>query len=55
MREELERVLKLHGANIVSDPKANIDYILVGFKPGSKLEKAKVHKITELSFLKNYS
>ena len=50
-REELESVLKFNGFSVKNDPIDDLDYIIVGFKPGSKLEKAKNFKIKEIGFL----
>lgn len=50
-REELESVLKFNGFSVKNDPSDDLDYILVGFKPGSKLEKAKNFEIKEIDFL----
>ena len=40
-RQELEKLIQNHGGRIVSGVSASLDYLVVGEKPGSKLEKAR--------------
>jgi DNA ligase (NAD+) len=39
-RKEVEELIKRHGGNILSSVSKNLDYLVVGQSPGSKLEKA---------------
>jgi len=38
-RKEVEELIKRHGGNILSSVSKNLDYLVVGQSPGSKLEK----------------
>ncbi|MDZ4183144.1 MAG: BRCT domain-containing protein, partial [Candidatus Cloacimonadaceae bacterium] len=40
-RKEMEQMIMSHGGKIVSGVSARLDYLIVGEKPGSKLDKAK--------------
>jgi DNA ligase (NAD+) len=40
-RKEIENLIKENGGNILSAVSKNLDYLIVGEDPGSKLDKAK--------------
>ncbi len=48
-RQELEKLIQNHGGRIVSGVSASLDYLVVGEKPGSKLEKA--HKFPNIRII----
>lgn len=48
-REEVKELLDNLGANVVSSVSKNLDYLIVGSEPGSKLEKAQKLGITILN------
>ena len=47
-RDEVKELLDNLGANVVSSVSKNLDYLIVGTDPGSKLEKAQKLGITIL-------
>ena len=47
-RSEVEELLETLGANVVSSVSKNLDFLIVGSEPGSKLEKAQKLSITIL-------
>jgi len=47
-RNEVKELLDILGANVVSSVSKNLDYLIVGSEPGSKLEKAQKFGITIL-------
>ncbi len=54
-REQVYDIIREKGGKVLSSVSSNLDYLLVGKKPGSKLERAKKLKIkilTEEKFLK---
>ena len=48
-RSEMETVLKGHGAKMLSAVSKNLDYLIVGVNPGSKVDKAKALGLTILT------
>ena len=54
-RTEIERIIKSHGGKTSSSVSKNTSFILIGTKPGSKLDKANklgIEVIDEEKFLK---
>ena len=47
-RNEVKELLDNLGANVVSSVSKNLDYLIVGSEPGSKLEKAQKLGVTIL-------
>ena len=54
-RSEAKKIVELHGGKVLSQISSKLDYLVVGEKPGSKLEKAKklnIAVLNEEEFLK---
>lgn len=48
-REQIKNIILEHGGNYLSSVSKNLDYLIIGDKPGSKLEKAKKINATILT------